>query len=564
MHRRSRHVCQWFDDDFGSTPSVARQNPVMSVNSPLDLFRVYVTPSQHGIGRRLAIATIDERLALLPVGSVLNLLAQIAYRADDAINSVAAQRDLARQSLRPADAKRFMSLLSSDQRYAVMSSQVIVGLALHALVHCKDDPVDQELPLDVPRLVELVLALSDHAGSAANDHEIILEAIRLGLFFRLHDHDWWYEVAYRLLFEVLPSMRTHPQFVDVRSTIEQATSLDINTFWALTTIYGGVITQEPQRHRFPIPLGAGATVSVEDTERWASAFTIDLQEARTRATADLEHASLWSFGACFDRPLIRVGTDLLVAIRPQFVALKGTPLGLYDFVQRIIREAGGDTHAWSTFWGAAVEQFARTLMDEQVPSLPRLRDESAIRARWGTGRTCDTVFLGDSWIAIDFVKRRIRTVTSTSGGLEDLALDLRRGVLDKFGQIDATLARGLSRESTPMRGFYPLVVVGAPFPVNGLVMNEIDRMLDADGVTAIGTAGCRPPAVLDLVEFWLLLLTAQNQEGGLDQVLGAWLNSPLGVVPFRDWLVTNGPGQPGLDDDRRYQTHANRTLFGEL
>jgi hypothetical protein len=531
----------------------------VDVNSPLDLFRVYVTPSQHGIGRRLSLATIRKRLALLPLGPVLDLLAQVAYRADAAVSSPIAQRELAEQSLQPGDADRFKSLLAAEPRLGLLSSQIVVGLALHALVNCNDEPVELG-PSDVSRLVELTLALSDHVGAAADEGDVMLELIRLGLFFRLHDHDWWYEVAYRLLFEILPRLDAHPQFVNVRQTIEDATALDLDTFWALTTSYGVVITQEPRFHRFPIPL-EDAAVSGEDIDKWAAVWTLTVEEARARAAVDLEQAALWSFGAFFDRPLIRVGPDRLVAIRPQFVALKGTPAGLYDLVQRSLKTTGGDTHGWSTFWGAAIEELARTLIDEHVASLPRLRDERAIRARWGSGKTCDTVFLGEGWVAIDFVKRRISTATATTGGLEALAIDLRRGVLDKLIQVDRTLARGIEREGRPPNGFYPVVVVGAPFPVNGLVMNEIDRLLDAEGVEAIGTSGCQPPAVLDLAEFWLLLMTAQNQGSSLDQVLRGWLDSPLGVASFRDWLVTYGPGQPRLEDDRLYWRHARHVLF---
>lgn len=520
--------------------------------------RVYVTPSQHGVGRRLSLEKIHDRLARLPVAPTLDLLAQIAYRADAAIVSSEAQRELAAQSLRPADARRFVDMSQRDPTLGVMASQMVVGLALHALVHCAGPHRNMGAD-DVPDLVELILALADHVGKAADDEELMLELIRLGLFYRLHDQDWWYELNHRLMHDVLPGL-AHPQRVDVRQLIEDRSQISFDVFSALTSSIGVAVTQQPHFHRFPIAL-EGGVVDASDLLRWCDLWTIDLDSARERAAADIQHAASWSFGAFFDRPLLQVD-DRLIAIRPQFVALKGTPMGLYDLVQRAIRDTGGDTQAWATFWGAAIEQLARDLLDETVPHLPRLRDEAEIRARWGAGKACDTVFLEDAWVAIDFVKRRLGAKTSTTGGLDALALDLQRGVLDKFIQIDHTLARGLDREGPPHEGFFPLVVVGAPFPTNGLVLNEIDRMLDAEGTLAIGLDGCHPPAVIDLAEFWLLLLTAKQQGRPVSTILRDWLHSPLGVAPFRDWLVTNGPGQPALGGDRRYWSHARRVLFG--
>ena len=505
----------------------------------------------------MSLETIHERLARLPLVGTLDLLAQIAYKTDVAMVSAEAQRELAVQSLRPADARRFVALSQANPMLGVTSSQMVVVLALHAVLCCKG--ADRVMgAADVPGLVELVLALADHVGSAANDEDLMLELIRLGLFYRPHDQDVWYEVSHRLLFEVLPGL-AHPQRVDVQQLIEDRSGLSLDVFSALTSSFGVAVAHQPHFHRFPIAL-EGSVVDEDDVVRWCELWTTDLTTARKRAEDDVKHSAGWSFGAFFDRPLLDVG-DRLLAIRPQFVAHKGTPMGLYDLVERMIREAGGDTQAWATFWGAAIERLARTLLDEAVPHIPRLRDEAEIRSRWGTGKTCDTVFLEDSWVAIDFVKRRLGTKTTTTGGLDSLALDLQRGVLDKFMQIDHTLARGLDCDGPPRGGFYPLVVVGAPFPTNGLVLNEIDRMLDARGTRAIGRDGCHPPAVIDLAEFWLLLLTAEQQVTPVSTILRDWLHSPLGVAPFRDWLVTNGPGLPTLSGNRRYWSHARRVLF---
>lgn len=221
-----------------------REDQRVNVESPLDLVRTYVVPSQHGVGRRLSLETIDRRLTELPLRPVLDLLTQVTYRADAAGSSADSQRELARQSLRSADYSRFVQLSRSNPGLLVFSSQMAVALAIRALVHCPDRDSDLG-PDDVPDLVELVLGLAEHVGAAANVQDLMLEMVRLGLFFRLRDQDCWYEVAFRLLFEILPNLNSHARFVDVRALIEHYTGLDLDRFWAMTVSYGIAIAHEP-------------------------------------------------------------------------------------------------------------------------------------------------------------------------------------------------------------------------------------------------------------------------------------------------------------------------------
>lgn len=172
------------------------------------------------------------------------------------------------------------------------------------------------------------------------------------------------------------------------------------------------------------------------------------------------------------------------------------------------------------------------------------------------------MILEDAWIGFDFVKRRFRTVTRTVGDVDDLQLDVRRAVLDKLLQVDATLGRGVAVEGMPPGGLTPVVVVAEPFPTNALLLTEIDELLDEEETVVIGQDQCLAPAVIDLVEFWKLLATAAQQECEVNELLASWVGSPLGLAPFRDWLVTEGPGQPTING-RRYGAHARRVLFGQ-
>lgn len=57
----------------------------MKPDSPVDLMGVYLTP-QMGIGQRLRLDTIQRELARMPLIPTLDMLAQIAFRADDSIS----------------------------------------------------------------------------------------------------------------------------------------------------------------------------------------------------------------------------------------------------------------------------------------------------------------------------------------------------------------------------------------------------------------------------------------------------------------------------------------------
>ena len=49
--------------------------------------------------------------------------------------------------------------------------------------------------------------------------DVALEIVRLELWYRLRDYDRWYEVAHRLIFEVLPILSGHQDWIDSRQVL---------------------------------------------------------------------------------------------------------------------------------------------------------------------------------------------------------------------------------------------------------------------------------------------------------------------------------------------------------
>src|SRR5471030_1475356 len=101
----------------------------------MDLIGVYLNP-QIGVGQLLNLATIQKRLQILPLSRTLEVLAQVAFRADKAVSQVDSV-NLAQVLLRPVYADKAIKMINSKsrERYFVVASQIVVGLALHALVY---------------------------------------------------------------------------------------------------------------------------------------------------------------------------------------------------------------------------------------------------------------------------------------------------------------------------------------------------------------------------------------------------------------------------------------------
>jgi hypothetical protein len=540
-------------------------------SSPMDLIGVYLSPDI-GVGQKLNIEKIRDRLSEMPLIPALNALAQIAYRADKATNEQESV-ELANALLRPVYATKAVALINSGgkARHFVVSSQVITGLAINALVYCQE--LEYEGEYDVQALVydlgDLLLALGATTSDELSPDTVIMELVRLDLWARVFDHDRWYELAQRMIFEVLPALRKSPDWIDTAQMVKDATGIELGLFWALTNSMAIHVDNMPDNHRFPHYLDNGH-IDNAIVDRWAQFWTIELDEARELAKEDVKDAHLWSFSAFYEYPLLHLHGDSTFVIRPWFLAMKATPIGFFSAIERIIRETAKDDDdrkhiflKWSRLFGEATELMGRTLIDEYAASLPRI-DEDEIKTKWtGKGKVCDVVFTGDDWVALDFVYRRIKKETATTGDINDLAIDLERGVVEKLSQIDNTLVRGLAADGEPSGSIYPLVVVGAPFSVNGLLLNEVDKQATTSGLKVIAeNKKCKPPLIIDMAEFWLLLETAEYNKLTPAQLIEMWLQSPLRVSGFRNWLVTSGPKQAPIKGDRRYKQHALKHLFG--
>ncbi len=517
----------------------------------MDLTRVYLSAGR-GVGQRLAVGTIDKRLSSLPLSRTLVLLAQVAQRLDKTIGDRAAQIDVATALFRPTAAAQAVTLIRSDPKIGLPSSQVVLNLALHALCYCdeNDNPSLSEADLTFD-LGDLVLGMADHVSTDYRTEDALrLEFARLALWFKIHDLSAWLEVANRLLFEVLPALHADPDYFDANEVIENHTGLCLELIWALTGTYGINAKQSDSGFKVPRPI-EGDEVTNEQMQLWLDALSHSISDARSLAETDIAAGTTWSFDAFYRWPVIRMDDTSGLVMRPVFLAWAATPSGMFWQIRDPYVAAGGDHEAWSRLYGKAVETLGRTYLVEHSGPDVWMLHEDEIRKRWGDGPACDALRVGDRWIAIDFVFRQMTRGTAATGDFSHLVDDLRKSVVKKVrDQIDPMLTRGLESEDAPA-AIYPLVVIGAPFPSTPLTLSAVHQVIESDAsseqtthseLAVIGVHdACRPIAVMDLAEFTVLLQTSTATGISVEDLLEGWLTSDLYDCPFRDWAVTEGP-----------------------
>ena len=182
--------------------------------------------------------------------------------------------------------------------------------------------------------------------------------------------------------------------------------MTLERFMAITSSMGLVATYRPGGHVQPQYFDEKSPITRDEVHQWMAVWTTSLDEAKKAAVSDVRGRHGWSFSAFYDRPLVAIDDRQRVVVRPWFLAIKGTPLGFYGLIERLLRDGGGDTLRWSRLFGRAIEKLGRTLVMENLTGRDQLEDEAAVRARWGPGKACDLVILGDRWLAVDFVFRR--------------------------------------------------------------------------------------------------------------------------------------------------------------
>ena len=533
-----------------------------TTRGPLDLYLVYLTPSAHGVGQRLAVRTIERQLATLPLRPTLRLLAILAHRADVSVRDHSERLVLAQVLLRPGPWRdRAVALVQGGQG-AVVSSQVALQLAQRALVHCPDIPAtigDGELGF---RIGTLILALADHMSSGSrNDDELLLELVRLSLFYRLHGLGDWYTTAHGVFFETIPSMTDDHEYVDVDALLQVELGLSLEHFWAIGATVGIIALGDAQLHEYPKQIG---NLPSEILSRWFATQTQTIDEARSRAQQDLGAGSPWALDTFFLRPIINgIGEEGGFPMRSQLLALKPTLIGMHYLVFDLLRQAGGNRHlAWSRFLGRAVEVHGRQLLETLLSNPGTLSCPEAEQAAGPTVPPACDFYIDEASavIAGDFVHRALTLPTQTTGSPKALEKDLRYAIVEKVKQTDSTL----TLKAPSAERIYPVIVMSGPLPMNPILTSKLKRLLAEEALQVIGVdPRCERVSVLELHELRMLLLMAATNNIPVSDILSAWVNSPLGGDSFRNWMVTQFGLAPGRALAGETWEKVVGTIFGD-
>lgn len=514
-----------------------------SGTQPIDLAFYYLTASM-GLGQALTISSIRSRLGRFNRSQVLATLSAICSQADRAENRELADRlRLANWLFAGPTATQIEGRLRADRHAYPMSAQTVVNLGLHAMDVCGDGAADGSQEDVRHRLALLLLAFADHAESGGRSRdEMAVEITRQVLFHSINDLSTWLELSGRLYLDVMPRMTSDPDYVDVDQVIADAHGMSFERFWALTALNGIAACESDEVKRLPVRI-EGWDVTDDEARSWLNAWSLAPADASAAARRDIATGSGWSFETYVDQPLVRTDTvhGPAIAVRPAWLAAQATPHRMFWSVRHQFVAAGGSHGAWSQFFGRAAEQLGRDIIDEHIPPGTAVLTEHDVET-WGPGRNCDAVIIDDDVVAIDFVYHQLTKGSAGTGDFIDLADDLRKTATDKLLQIDHTLWKGMTGGHVNPVVIYPLVVVGAPFPINALVRETVEQQLETHTPKVIGVdPRCQRPMIVDLASFLMMMQSVSAHQMRVADVLRSWSESGLADVPLGDWLVSDGP-----------------------
>ena len=511
----------------------------------MDLVAVYLTAAE-GFGQAMRLATIDRKLADLPLRQSLLLLSQMCFRVESASpTDTDAHVEFAQHALPKSAVARAVARLRRPYPTTIaLSPQAIVLLGIRLMSVSNGSVTVESNPEELARkLGGLCLALSDHidAGELTSE-STILEFVRLGLFYSSKEHPGWLSLAGRLFFDVLPTLSSHSDWMDPHACFEASTGLKLQMFWALTCAQGAEAAHSADNFIFPMNV---VNVSDAQIEAWKSLLSATLTDAAEAARADMRQPLGWSMSAVWKRPIIDLGEGRGPVLRPRLLQMQAEPAQIFWHIRDVLVKQGMDHNQWSRLHGSAVEKLGVQLLNE-THSPGVVLDERAFVTRWeipASSKRADAAIVTASrdLVIIDFVGRQLTAATTTTGDFASLTKDLRVGVSEKLEQIDATLQAAQSME-TGWRHFYPVVVSAGPMPYIPPLDDAVNDELAAVSLRVINNdPRCRRWLAMDLLNFQLLLNVSRHERRTVPEIIEAWQGSALARNTFREWALRDGP-----------------------
>jgi hypothetical protein len=513
------------------------------------------------LGEPVPLAELVDALTSLNVEPLIgNLLAMNAILEQRGI-SPALSEELLLACCPPPVVTKLRPLIHSRER-AFTSPQVL--LTLTKLVLAASRGTDD---LELTRIGPLILTVADHVGGDVQheDEDWALELTRYGWFnFRDRQQLLWGRFQ-RLWREVIPSLSSHPKFIDPAEVIERGIGIDYASFLALGVGLSAYFEQRVRNDEPPLWLREeiqGTVLPRETVARFVSAMSADRDWYAEGVLESLNDPVLfWDFTKMRQRPLLRHNGGL-IPFSLQMLAERVTDGLFYTVADALGADSAEASARWRDFFGVVWETYVHELIVQGVGDRARIIPESLMVEAWPNVKTCDNVIEYPSrFLLIEAVARRFSLDTVAIGDIDDLEEDLRKAALIKARQLASTV-RLLSKRSTdletrlghsipvgPATRFTPVIVLPGPFPQLPFVTGHVNELLRDDpecGILGVG----RVDGIVFLAagDLEILVGTAASMGQTLPDLLDAWQGSDLNLMDFRTWAANSIPGGAYIPD----------------
>lgn len=323
-------------------------------------------------------------------------------------------------------------------------------------------------------------------------------------------------------------LRRYPRRVPLRQMLREATALDIDD---ILTIGFALFSQSAKNT-------AATAHRLELSSLHLPTDVVNTFLARFSATA-LQHAAAlttrqgeWEFLPLEDKPVLRLGPTMATALDVRFLQARLTS-GLYWLVHDHEKKTHGEhaRRAWTQTFSELVEIHVEDQLRRLAPPIiggaTSFFTEEDL-ASLGASTADAGIDFGSAVLLAEVVQHQMTVPTRQLGDVAAFRQDMEISVLKKAQQLSGT-ADVLLREPTHPRSplkrrparIFPIVVEGAPLPVNPVTMRYVRGEADVRGY--LQQPECAPLLIVNVSELEILEGLVVSGRANVVGVLEDWV-----------------------------------------
>ena len=533
-----------------------------SVRAPVPMDQVFAYATASDVfGEPVPVDLLNEYFAQLGTVQVLKWCAELLNvmerpgHDEHAFDRDCAERWFAGEALDRARA------LVADPRRRLVAPQVVMVAAKLAVLANQPPSAPQRFGPFLP-FIALLFGLAEYLNVGTEDEGDLAgmpAALTRSLvanqhFYRSSDlaldvarhHRSWHGLMDELAEEGYPPLR---------ELFHEATGVPLIDFeatgwgaWAGALAHGPVM---PRSYFDPVGLAQPRVGAALDL------LSADLPTLSTKMHEDFEaHGLEWSISPFEQFPLIRLDPDTLLIMSPRLLMRRVFGgLAYFDIDAYVQSQQAVKRGTLRTTYGRLAERYASDVIRGLAPDFGahrRLYWEKDLRQAWPSyrGKLCDAALLyGDAWVLIEITSHRLTRASVAGSSGDALEQDLRRAVVEKAGQLDATIRQMgegetalLGEGTAPPRLYYPVVVVTDGLPLNPLVLLSLRELVAQAGY--LTGERIQPLEVLELTELEMVEGLQEMSGPSLKDLLAAKQRASMSRASLKDYLLLERRLQP--------------------